>query len=217
MALSRHKNGFLNRRQILILVATIALTSLTFLYQQKAGMLEIVILFLAFFAALNAFEMRFKPVVLGHLGFALLICGITISSVFSITKEVNLKTGESFQIGSYNFVFSEIEHYAGKNFIARQGNFSLQKDNREIAILKPQMRYYPVADQATNEASIAHKISGDLYVVIGTKDEKENYALRAYFKPFIYFVWLGAFMIFASAILQVFRSLKKYAPKPESA
>jgi len=193
------------RHLALICFASFAIISLTIFYQEKAKLIEITILFLAIFAALSSLFINQIAMKFAHFGFALIICGITISSTFALTKELNLKEKESFTLGSYKFEFSGIEHYAGKNFIARQGNFNVENYGE----LKPQLRYYPVADQATNEAAIMHKIFGDLYLVIGTKDEQENYAIRAYFKPFIYLIWLGCLLIFFAAIMQVFPKLKK--------
>ncbi len=206
------KEKILSRRNILILMASLALTLATFFYPTKVEITQIIILFLAIFTALSNFSLKFNVMRLAHFGFALIICGIVISSTFSLTKELNLKEGESFAFGSYSFNFEEIEHYKGENFIARQGNFMVKKDEEKIGELKPQLRYYPIADQATNEAAIMHKIFGDLYLVIGTKDEKENYAVRAYFKPFIYLIWLGCLVIFFAAIMQAFLSFKKTYP-----
>ena len=41
---------------------------------------------------------------------------------------------------------------------------------------------------------------GDLYAVIGNKDDQENYAIRLYFKPFVYLIWLGAVLIFIATL-----------------
>jgi cytochrome c-type biogenesis protein CcmF len=70
--------------------------------------------------------------------------------------------------------------------------------------LTPQLRYYPASDQTTNEASIQHEIFGDLYLVIGNKDAEENYAIRAYYKPFIWLIWFGCALIFSSTIFKIF-------------
>ena len=37
------------------------------------------------------------------------------------------------------------------------------------------------------------------------KDEEENYAVRAYYKPFIYLIWLGCTLIFLATFLKIFR------------
>lgn len=208
LALSSNKKNFLTRRNALIFLASTALTSLTFFYHQQVNFLQIVILFLAIFTALSPISYRLSPMNIAHFAFSLIIIGIVLTTSFGLTKEVNLQKNQSLKIGNYELNFSEIEYYAGKNFIARQGNFVISENGKELGSLQPQLRYYPINEQTTNEASIRHGIFGDLYLVIGTKDENENYALRAYYKPFIYLLWLGCFLIFFAAILQIFQSQK---------
>jgi len=193
--------NYSNKSKALILLVATSLT----LFVIKAEIIQIIILFLTICAALvTIFSKQNFIMKLAHFGFTIILAGIVLTSSFSLTKEINLKEKEALKIGDYNLTFSETEYYVGKNFLARQGNFLIEKNNQKIGELKPQLRYYPISNQSTNEASIKHGILGDLYLVIGTKDEQENYAIRAYFKPFIYLLWLGAALIFSAAMLRVF-------------
>jgi len=161
------------------------------------------------FLALIAFSTKSAkptPKNISHLGFFLIILGVTFSSYFGLVKELSLKQGESFMLGDYKIKFEKIEYFAGKNFVSRQGDFTLSKNGKELGDLQPQLRFYPVNDQTTNEASIKHRIFGDVYLVIGNKDENENYAIRAYYKPFIWLIWLGCVLIFGAALLKIFRN-----------
>ena len=161
------------------------------------------------FLALIAFSTKSakpNPKNISHLGFFLIILGVTFSSYFGLVKELSLKQGESFTLGDYKIKFEKIEYFAGKNFVSRQGDFTLSKNGKELGDLQPQLRFYPVNDQTTNEASIKHRIFGDVYLVIGNKDENENYAIRAYYKPFIWLIWLGCVLIFGAALLKIFRN-----------
>ena len=117
-----------------------------------------------------------------------------------LIKEQNLKLTQKIQLGNYLFTFKDISYVRSKNFIARQAEFEITKSDKFIANLQPQLRFYPVNNQTTNEASIANTLLGDLYVVIGNKDDDDNYAIRLYFKPFIYLIWLGAVMIFLATL-----------------
>ncbi len=74
--------------------------------------------------------------------------------------------------------------------------FSVFKNNKKLFELNPELRYYPISDQTTNEADIRSNLISDLYIVIGNKDEFENYAVRIYYKPFIFLIWLGSFILF---------------------
>lgn len=197
------------RHNVLILLTSSAITSLTFFYRAEVNFLQIIILFLAIFAALrtifSCLIYKNPTMFFAHFGFSLIIIGIVLSSSFSLTKEVNLKQSEVLKIANFDLKFNQVEYFAGENFLTRQGDFTILKNEKKIGKLSPQLRYYPVSNQSTNEASIQHGFFGDLYLVIGNKDENENYALRVYYKPFIYLIWLGCTLIFLSAILKVFR------------
>ncbi len=173
--------------------------------------LQLTILFLSFFTFFITLSTRQKTrVYFAHLGFVILLLGIIFSSYFALVKEQNLKINQEIELGKYKFIFKEVSFYQGKNFIARQGQFLIQKDQEIIAQVNPQLRFYPVNQQTTNEASIAHLLVGDLYAVIGNKDDLENYAIRIYFKPFVYLIWLGAIIIFLAVISLPLQSLLKF-------
>jgi cytochrome c-type biogenesis protein CcmF len=199
-------------QQAVLTLSAAAFTSLIFLYSEKCSVLEIVILFLAIFAALSSliFSKNFCSKI-AHFGFCLGIIGVILSSSFGLAKELNIKKGESFSFANFEINFAEIEHLQGKNFIARQGDFLISKNQQRLFALQPQLRFYPVSQQITNETSIKHLFFGDLYLVIGTKDEQENFALRAYFKPFVWLIWLGFALIFFGVISQIlFRKNKTH-------
>ena len=61
-------------------------------------------------------------------------------------------------LGDYKIEFEKISYAAGKNFLARQGNFKLSKNGKDLGELQPQLRFYPVNDQTTNEASFQYTL-----------------------------------------------------------
>jgi cytochrome c-type biogenesis protein NrfE len=189
----------------------LAIASLSFFFENKINILAIITLTLAIFSAFLVLKNKNLTMKLAHFGFSLVIIGIILTSYFGLTKEVNLKQGEVLEIANYQLKFEQLEYVAGKNFVARQGDFSIFKNNQtngqKIGQLTPQLRYYPESDQTTNETSIKHRFFGDIYLVIGNKDEQENYALRIYYKPFIYLIWLGCLMIASAASVMIFRQL----------
>ncbi len=142
---------------------------------------------------------------LGHLGFAVLITGILLNSTYSQSKEINLQTNQSFRISGIGFNFLGIDYKKGANFIARQGIFEIRDGEKILGKINPELRYYPIGDKTTNESAILHRFFakpfGDIYLVIGNKDEDNNYAVRAFIKPFMFLIWLGSILIFLSLTL----------------
>jgi cytochrome c-type biogenesis protein CcmF len=194
----------LNRSNLLILGASTLITSLVFFYETRADFLQIIVLFLAVFSSVTTlFIGKNLAMKLAHFGFCLIIVGVVLTSSFGLSKEVNLQQNQSLKIANYQIKFSQISYTQGKNFINRQGIFAIFKNDQQIGELVPALRYYPVSKQTTNEAAIRHGAFDDIYLVIGNKDETENYAVRAYYKPFIYLIWLGCFLIFSSTIFKI--------------
>ena len=69
------------------------------------------------------------------------------------------------------------------------------KDGREVALLHPEKRIYPVAAMPTTEAAIANGLWRDLYVVIGDPQADGGWAVRTYVKPFANWIWAGAILM----------------------
>ena len=151
--------------------------------------------------------------VLAHIGIFVVIAAIALTSLLSKTTELAMKFDQKTEIAGYEIAFENVEYLAGKNYLARQGNFLIKKNNKsktkslEICRLKPQSRYYPENDQTTTEADIKHFIFADLYLVMGGKDEQENYAIKIYYKPFISFIWLGCLLIFIGGMMRIIKLL----------
>jgi cytochrome c-type biogenesis protein CcmF len=150
---------------------------------------------------------------LSHFGFSLIIAGIIFTSSLDVTKKINIRIGESFDIDNYQIEFEKLSYKHGKNYIVRAGNFKVSKNKQGLTTLNPENRYYPIVSQNTYETSIKHSIFGDLYLVIGNIDEQENFALRAYYKPFIWLIWFGCLLIFSSSFFAIFSRFKLHKPK----
>jgi cytochrome c-type biogenesis protein CcmF len=201
-------NKILKPSNALILVVSTLITSIVFYIFKNIEWLNLLNLFLAIYALfLNFYYSKKLISTLAHGGFLLILIGVIISNSGNEIKEINLQKNQSFAINNFNIKFSNLDYRAEKNFIARIGVFEVTKNNQIITTLKPELRLYPINDRTTNESAIYHHPLYDLYVVIGTKDEAENYAIRAYFKPMISLIWIGVALIFfgiLSRFLKIF-------------
>jgi len=147
--------------------------------------------------------------VLAHLGIALLILGVTGSSVWQKEKILRMKVNDETIIHNYNIVFKEIKEVVGKNYIALQGNFWIYNNKKSIITkLNPENRFYPVTNNSTTEASIHTNLLRDLYIVLGDGNEKDGWVVRVYYNPLVVWIWIGAFVIFLGGLFSINTNLK---------
>ena len=147
--------------------------------------------------------------VLAHLGIALLILGVTGSSVWQKEKILRMKVNDETIIHNYNIVFKEIKEVVGKNYIALQGNFWIyNKKNNIITKLNPENRFYPVTNNSTTEASIHTNLLRDLYIVLGDGNQKDGWVVRVYYNPLVVWIWIGAFVIFLGGLFSINTNIK---------
>tara|TARA_B110000438_G_scaffold303672_1_gene366400 strand:+ start:121 stop:2058 length:1938 start_codon:yes stop_codon:yes gene_type:complete len=143
---------------------------------------------------------------LAHLGIGLLILGITGSSVWQKEKIVKMNINDETFIHDYKIIFKEVKKNMGPNYISLQGNFLIYaKNNQLITELKPENRFYLVAQNSTTEASIHTNIFRDLYIVLGDGDINNGWIIRIYYNPLVIWIWIGVVAIFVGGLF----SLKK--------
>ena len=137
--------------------------------------------------------------VIAHLGMGIFVIGVTMTTVYSVERDVRLAPGEQYQIDGYQFVFDGTDIISGPNYQAVQGRFKIFRDDKMITWLFPEKRTYLVQKNPMTEAAIDPGFTRDLYVALGepldTADGTQAWAIRIYYKPFIRWIWLGALIM----------------------
>lgn len=144
-------------------------------------------------------------VFLGHIGAALMVAGITASTAYKSETEGLLSPNQSLKIAGYEVIFKGISDNENDNFLAKRAEILVKnKSGAEITTLQPEYRTYKIRGSNTSETAIYSSVYGDLYSAIGeTKNGKT--AIRLYFKPMIYLLWLGFMIISASGIINIMK------------
>ena len=126
--------------------------------------------------------------------------GITIFAVAGLTawEEEDIRVvqfNEPFEVGGFTLTLEGVERLPGPNYISTMGFVQLEKDGREIAMLTPEKRDYPVARMPTTEAAIDYRLMRDVYVVIGDQQSNGGWTVRTYIKPFANWIWAGCILM----------------------
>lgn len=139
---------------------------------------------------------------LAHIGVAVFIVGITLTSIYSEEKDVRMVPGEEFVLNGYNFKFKGASSIPGPNYLAQKGHLTVSKDNQIVATLYPEKRVYRVQRMPMTEAAIDAGITRDLFIALGEpRGEDGAWSLRLYVKPFIRWIWLGTIIMALGGLL----------------
>jgi len=150
---------------------------------------------------------------LAHGGLALLIAGVTASSVWKQENILVMAPGETTTISGYRITFEGASTSRSSNYTALQGHLVAHAGDREVARFTPERRFYPVEGSDTTEAAIVPRPLGDLYVVIGEQQGDKGYVIRLYFEPLVHWIWIGVLvMAFGGLVSLSDRRLRVGAP-----
>ncbi|MEQ1621229.1 MAG: heme lyase CcmF/NrfE family subunit [Methylococcales bacterium] len=155
-------------------------------------------------AALAEVPLSIWAMSVAHFGIAVFIVGITLTSIYTLEKDIRLSPGQSMQLAGYDFVFHGVNKVAGANYDASEGHVSVTKNGASIAELHPQKRIYRASGMPMTEAGIDATVTRDLFVALGEPlDNSGDWALRVYFKPFVRWIWVGGLFMAMGGLLAV--------------
>ncbi|MDO6692707.1 heme lyase CcmF/NrfE family subunit [Aliiglaciecola sp. 3_MG-2023] len=149
--------------------------------------------------------------VMGHVGFAVTLIGITLVSNYEQERDVRMHTGDVIEISGYVFKFTGVRDLKGPNYVGHVGIVDVFTDTsmtKKITHLEAEKRFYPVQRTSMTEAGIDSGISRDLFVALGEQLNDGAWAVRIYIKPFVNWIWAGSLIMALGGILSI--SDKRY-------
>jgi len=150
---------------------------------------------------------------LGHLGLAITVIGITMTQNFSIEKDLRMEKGESVEFAGYQFTFANVINSDGANYDAFRGIIEVRTDDKLIASLHPEKRFYRVQRMPMTEAAIDAGITRDIYAAMGEQLPDGAWAVRLYYKPFVRWIWLGALVMAFGGLLAMLDKRYRFSRK----
>lgn len=159
-------------------------------------------------ASLASLSRSHWGMVLGHMGFAISLMGIAVTSQFSQEIEVRMDEGDKVELVGYEFTFKGVVPLQGPNYSGQAGIVEIHKNGDFIARLKAEKRFYTVQRSTMTEAGIDTNLLRDLFVALGDQLKDGSWALRLYVKPLVVWIWLGGFIMAAGGLLSM--SDKRY-------
>ncbi|MGM0585187.1 MAG: heme lyase CcmF/NrfE family subunit [Pseudomonadota bacterium] len=138
-----------------------------------------------------------------HTGLGLTFFGIAALTAWETEAIRAMKPGDVVETGGYAFRFEGVERVQGPNYTTQKGRFTaMTAEGEEIAVMRPEKRFYPVQRMPTTEAAIDAGLTRDLYISLGERqdDDPNAWAVRVYVKPFANWIWIGALVMAAGGV-----------------
>jgi cytochrome c-type biogenesis protein CcmF len=138
---------------------------------------------------------------IAHFGIGVFVLGITMVSTYGIARDIGMKPGDTAVVEDYSFNFVGTRNVQGPNYSAVEGEIVVEKDGRQVVVLRPQKRTYLVQQNPMTEAAIHARISRDLFVALGEPLGQGAWSVRIQYKPMIRLIWLGALIMALGGVL----------------
>ena len=138
-----------------------------------------------------------------HCGVAVFIVGVTLVNGYEIEKDVKMSVGNTVTIGNYTIRLDALKEMEGPNYTGVEGSMAILVDGEEVDRMFPQKRLYTVQQMAMTEAAIDTGFTRDLYISLGEPLSDGSWVVRVYLKPFVDWIWGGAFLMALGGILAV--------------
>ena len=159
--------------------------------------------------------LSYWAMVLGHVGLAFVIAGITLTSAYSVERDVSMKPGDSVQLNQYQYRFEGVKTIRGANYSGHAGVVTVLKEDTTIARLYAEKRRYDIGMQFMTEAAIDAGFTRDLYLALGEQLSEGAWSLRIYHKPFVRWMWIGGVLISLAGFVILFDKRYRASPRKD--
>jgi cytochrome c-type biogenesis protein CcmF len=153
--------------------------------------------------ALRRLARGYWGMLVAHFGVAVFIIGVTLVRGYEVEKDVRMNPGDTVTAGGYQFRLEGLKQVQGPNYDATRGIVSVTKNERPVTTLYPEKRFFTVQQMPMTEAAIDSGLTRDLYVSLGEPLADGAWIVRVYYKPFVDWIWGGAFLMALGGIIAV--------------
>ena len=144
---------------------------------------------------------------LAHAGLGIAVFGLIAGSAMVQERTVNLKPGDSVEVGHLTFRLdgvreTQADPSIGRNYISAFADVALLTSKGVTkAILSPERRFYPVRQDSTTEADIRVTWLGDIFLAFNTQAPDGGFILTLSWRPLIPWLYFGCILMVLGGLL----------------
>ena len=152
---------------------------------------------------------------LAHAGVGVTVLGIVIASNYASEQILTMHPGETITAGGRQVTLDDVFLRDGPNYGETVVRFTVRAGGTVVAVMEPTKRRFAARQMETTESAIETFGASQLYLSLGDVAPDKTVVVRAYWKPMVTFIWLGALVMAAGGILSLSdRRLRVGAPRP---
>jgi cytochrome c-type biogenesis protein CcmF len=140
---------------------------------------------------------------IAHIGVGVFIMGVTMVNTYEVEKDMRMEVGDTVTMGSYTFRFDGVTEVEGPNYTSNRGQVLVTVGDETETVLFPEKRVYRVQTMPMTEAAIDTGLFRDLYVSLGEPVGNGAWSVRVYYKPFVDWIWGGAFFMMIGGLFAI--------------
>lgn len=149
-------------------------------------------------------SLAYWGMVVGHLGMAITITGVTVVSNYSVEENVRMSPGDSVEVAGYTFSMQELKQRRGANFLSDIAVIEVVgSDGERRFVMEPEKRLYLARGMPMTQVALRPGPLRDLYVAMGEELGDGAWAMRIQYKPMVRWLWLGAVLMASGGLLAV--------------
>jgi len=154
-------------------------------------------------AAIRRLPRGYWGMLVAHLGVCVFIIGVTLVRGYEAQKDVRMTPGDTVAVAGYQFRLEGLKDVHGPNYEATRGIFNVTRGGRPVATLYPEKRFFTVQQMPVTDAAIDSGVTRDLYVSLGEPLQDGAWTVRVQYKPFVDWIWGGAFLMALGGLIAV--------------
>lgn len=136
----------------------------------------------------------FVGMMLAHIGVAVSVIGIAISSGFGEQDDIKMSPGVRTALAGFSIELVNEVELKGINYHGSRVCFNVKSPQR-LRIICPEKRIYDVTGMPMTESAIDVTPFRDVYIALGEPLDNNAWTVRLYYKPFVRWIWWGGFLM----------------------
>jgi cytochrome c-type biogenesis protein CcmF len=127
-----------------------------------------------------------------HTGAAIVIIAIAVSSTMGVSKELELRIGESASIGDYTLTFLRADSISEPHRQSLVAEVAVSRRGRDLGVMSPRMNQYERQREPIGTPDVHSSLTEDLYLSILNIDAQSGtLALHALVNPMVAWIWMA--------------------------